>query len=70
MESKAKWVADMMKADGITMEMVSKMTELEKIEMSMAYMAAIGRKIQQIQDKYRSSTEAKMAMQKQVLSIM
>ena len=70
MESKAKWVAEMMKEDGITAEHVNKMTEAEKIEMAMAYMAAIGRKIQQIQDKYRSSTDAKMAMQKQVLSIM
>lgn len=47
--AKAKWCADLMRADGITAEHVAVMTEAQKEDLAISYMAAVGRKIEEIQ---------------------
>ena len=63
MENKrlAQWVADLMKADGVTAEMVTP-------DLALAYVDAIGRKIEAIQTTYLTRTGAKEAMQAAVLA--
>ena len=69
MINKARWISDMMKEDGITAEHIKSLTDDERTELAMAYMAAIERKIKQIQDAYRSNPEAKKTMQHKILSM-
>ena len=61
MNSKAQWVADMMKADGVTPEQVTP-------ELAIAYMQRISKKIEAIQNTYLTRVGAKEAMQKTVLA--
>ncbi len=70
MLNKARWVSEMMKEDGITSAHIEKKTDDERVELSMAYMAAIERKIVQIQNEYLTNAEAKKAMQESILAIM
>ena len=56
---KAQWVADMMRADGVTPEQVTE-------SMALAYMQAIGRKIQAMQNTYLTRNGARDAMQSAV----
>ena len=60
--TKAKWVADMMIAEGVT---ASQLTP-ELIE---AYMIAIGKKIAQIQSIYLTNSAAREAFGQKVLSV-
>jgi hypothetical protein len=57
---KAKWVADMMKADGVKPEQVTE-------SMALAYMEAIGKKITAIQNTYLTRTGAQDALCNHVL---
>jgi hypothetical protein len=59
LQAKAKWCADLMRADGITAEHVAKLTEEQKHDLAMAYMEAVGRKIQAIQNIYLTRVGAK-----------
>lgn len=59
----AKWVADLMKADGVTPEQVTP-------EMAVAYFCALKRKIDAIQTAYLYRTGARQAMQEHVLTVM
>ena len=61
MNSKAQWVADMMKADGVTPEQVTP-------ELAIAYMQRISKKIEAIQNTYLTRVGAKEAMQSTVLA--
>ncbi len=61
--AKAKWVADMMAADGVCAEPVTP-------ELAIAYMDAIGRKITKIQSTYLTQDRAKESMQDFVLVAM
>ena len=67
-QAKAQWCADLMRADGITQEHVSNMSEEQKADLMMSYMAAIGRKIEMIQSIYLTRAEAKKAMNDLVLA--
>jgi len=62
MNRKAQWVADMMKADGVTPEQVTP-------ELSIAYMQRICKKIEAIQNTYLTRVGAKEAMQDMVASV-
>ena len=62
MKQKAQWVADMMKADGVTPEQVTP-------ELSIAYMHRISKKIEAIQNTYLTRVGAKEAMQNMVLAV-
>lgn len=55
-QAKAKWVADMMAADGIKPEQLSD-------DLIVSYMLAISKKIQQIQGIYLTRNGAKKALQ-------
>lgn len=59
LQAKAKWCADLMRADGITAEHVATLTEDQKHDLAMSYMEAVGRKIQAIQGIYLTRTGAK-----------
>lgn len=62
LQAKAKWCADMMIADGVKPEQITE-------ELCLAYLAAVGKKIVQIQNIYLTRNGAKQAMQNHVLSI-
>ena len=62
LQAKAKWVADMMAADGVTAEQVT-------TELALAYMDAISKKITQMQSTYLTRNGARKAFQAAVLSI-
>jgi cytosine/adenosine deaminase-related metal-dependent hydrolase len=68
LQAQAKWCADLMRADGITAEHVASMTDDQQTELAMAYMQAIGKKIQQIQNIYLTRVGAKPALQNFVLT--
>jgi len=57
----AKWVADLMEADGIKPEQVTP-------EIALAYLAVVGRKIQQIQNTYLTRVGAKTALQQYIVA--
>jgi hypothetical protein len=56
----AKWVADLMAADGIKPEQVTP-------EIALAYLEVVGRKIQQIQNTYLTRVGAKTALQQYIV---
>lgn len=60
LQLKAKWVSELMKADGVKPEQVTP-------EMALAYMDAIGKKIQAIQNKYLTNPKARESLQLSVL---
>jgi len=60
LQAKAKWVADMMAADGVKAEQVTE-------EMAIAYMDAVGKKIEAIQNAYLTRNGAKEALSSFVL---
>jgi hypothetical protein len=62
LKSKAQWVADLMKADKVTPEMVTP-------ELALAYFDEAGRRIAKIQSTYLTRQGAKEAMQARILSI-
>ena len=57
----AQWVADLMAADGIKPEQVTP-------EIALAYLAIVGRKIQQIQNAYLTRIGAKTALQQYIVA--
>jgi hypothetical protein len=57
----AKWVADLMEADGIKPHQVTP-------EIALAYLAVVGRKIQQIQNTYLTRVGAKTALQQYIVA--
>lgn len=59
---KAQWVADMMQTDGVKPEQITE-------KLVMAYMEAIGRKIQAIQTTYLTRNGAKEAMADYVAAV-
>lgn len=59
---KAQWVADMMAADGVTPEQLTD-------DLVMAYMDAIGKKIESIQNKYLTRIGATPALQNFCLTV-
>lgn len=59
---KAQWVADMMAADGVTPEQLTD-------DLAMAYMDAIGKKIESIQNKYLTRIGAAPALQAFCLTV-
>jgi len=59
---KAQWAADMMAADGVTPEQFTE-------ELAMAYMEAIGKKIESIQNKYLTRVGATDALQTFCLTV-
>lgn len=58
--AKAKWVASLMRADGVKPEQVT-------TELAMAYMDAVGKKITMIQETYLTRNGGKEAMQSNIL---
>lgn len=60
--AKAKWCADMMKADGVKPEQLTE-------ELALAYMAEIGRRIESIQNMYLTIPAAKAQMRKAVFAM-
>ena len=63
LKSKAQWVADLMKADKVTAEMVTP-------ELTLAYLDEVGRRIAKMQTIYLTRKGAKGAMQARVLSLL
>jgi hypothetical protein len=63
LKSKAQWVADLMKADKVTAEMVTP-------ELALAYSDEVGRRIAKMQTIYLTRKGAKGAMQARVLSLL
>ena len=59
----AKWVADLMRADKVTPEMVTP-------ELALAYFDEVGRRIKKIQTIYLTRAGARAAMQSRVLSLL
>lgn len=59
MNAKAKWVADLMAADGITAEFFATLNADEQQNFIMAYMTAIQRKIENMQSQYMCKPEVK-----------
>lgn len=59
---KAKWAADMMRADGVKPEQFTE-------ELAMAYMEAIGKKIESIQNKYLTRVGAAETLQSFCLTV-
>lgn len=59
--NKARWVADLMKADGVNPEEVTP-------ELCIAYMAKIGKKIQEAQDIYLTRNGAREALGQTILA--
>jgi hypothetical protein len=59
MNAKAKWVADLMAADGITPEFFANLGSDDQLNFIMAYMDAIGRKIGNMQAQYLCKPEVK-----------
>jgi hypothetical protein len=62
LQAKAKWVADMMKADGLSADQITE-------ELCLAYFASLGKKIVQIQNIYLARNGAKQAMTNHIYSI-
>ena len=62
LKSKAQWVADLMKADKVTPEMVTP-------ELALAYFDEAGRRIAKIQSTYLTRQGAKEAMHAHILSL-
>jgi hypothetical protein len=58
----AQWVADLMAADGIKPEQVTP-------EIALAYLAVVGRKIEQIQNVYLTRAGAKTALQQYIVAM-
>jgi hypothetical protein len=58
----AQWVADLMAADGIKPEQVTP-------DIALAYLAVVGRKIEQIQTTYLTRVGAKTALQELVVAV-
>jgi hypothetical protein len=58
----AQWVADLMAADGIKPEQVTP-------DIALAYLAIVGRKIQQIQSTYLTRVGAKPALHRLIESV-
>ena len=63
LSTKAKWVADMMAADGVTPSQLT-------AELIDAYIIAIGKKIEKIQNTYLTNGEARKALSQKVLSLL
>ena len=63
LKRKAQWVADLMKADKVTAEMVTP-------ELALAYFDEVGRRIARIQSIYLTRNDAKEAIQRRILSIL
>ena len=59
---KAKWAADMMAADGVKPEQFTE-------ELALAYMEAIGKKIESIQNKYLTRVGAAETLQAFCLTV-
>ena len=64
----ARWVADLMKADGVTPAILEAMSEDERVSLSLAYFDEVGKKIARIQTTYLTRTGARDAMQAHVLA--
>jgi len=62
LKSKAQWVADLMKADKVTAEMVTP-------DLAIAYFDEAGRRILKMQSTYLTRQGAKEAMQAKVLAL-
>ena len=62
LQARAKWCADMMIADGVKPEQITE-------DLCLAYFAAVGKKIIQIQNIYFTRNGAKQAMQDYVLTL-
>lgn len=60
LQAKAKWVADLMRADGINSSQVTP-------DVALAYMEEIGRRIQKIQNTYLTRTGARDVFQASLL---
>ena len=67
--AKAHWVAQLMKADGVTADKFEGADDELFGEACLAYMDAIGRKIEMIQSTYLTRVGAKQAMQSAVLNM-
>lgn len=63
LQAKAKWAADLARADGVKPEQLTD-------ELALAYMDAIGRKISEIQGIYLTRNGGKQAMQQAVYALM
>jgi len=61
MKNKAKWVSDLMAADGVKPEQVTP-------ELAMAYMVTVGKKIEAIQNTYLTRNGARDAIQTAILA--
>lgn len=57
-ETLAKWVADSMKADGVTAEQLAAMSEADRVSLSLAYVDAIGKKIVNMQTQLLTRPQA------------
>lgn len=64
----AQWVADLMKADGVTPAILAEMSEADQVALSLAYLDAVGKKITHIQNTYMTRHGAAAAMQSHILS--
>jgi hypothetical protein len=56
-ETLAKWVADSMKADGLTAEKLAAMSEADRVNLSLAYVESIGLKIRNMQTQLLTRRE-------------
>ena len=65
MKNTAKWVSDLMKADGVTPEQFASMP----IDMIESYMMTIAKKIEAIQSIYLTRNGAQEVMANRVLSL-
>jgi hypothetical protein len=59
MNAKAKWVADLMAADGITAEFFATLKAADQLNFIMAYMDTIQQKIENMQSQYLCKPEVK-----------
>ena len=68
-QHKAQWVADLMRADGVTADQLGALPTETQTSLIVGYMDAIGRKIEQIQATFLTRNGAKEVMARAVIAI-
>lgn len=69
MEANAQWIANMMKADGVTIAQVAAMPEDDRITLVFAYLDAMNRKIENMQTQLLTNPRKMEAFTKLIRSL-
>ena len=62
-------IADSMKKDGITIEIMNSLTEDERTKLTMSYMQAQIKKTEQMQTLYKTNTQFRDGFRRSVISL-